>query len=132
MKINGWWYVFIIFFIYVYFINRDIGVNVITPLFNTFFPWVGVGIFIFAIGYTNREKLSKWSEHAKLNTQKLKGLKNIQQFPISWVWLIVVIAGIAFSFYWFSVRPEQIKKDCNRQSYYGTNYYACLRQHGLE
>jgi len=47
--------------------------------------------------------------------------------------LVLVLAG--FAFYWYSLRPEQIRKDCYRvvlgTSDLDLNYKDCLRRHGL-
>lgn len=61
------------------------------------------------------------------------------------VWIIVIIGVSVFAFYWFIIRPEQIKKECYQYAYStpnlgdtqewntATNYYyqACLRRSGL-
>lgn len=58
---------------------------------------------------------------------------------------LVIIAGLLFAFYWFVIRPGQIKKECYDYAYTtpnlgdtqewttATNYYyeACLRRKGL-
>lgn len=59
----------------------------------------------------------------------------MNNISIKWVLLAIVVIGAIFAFYWFSVRPEQIKKECYRKStliWGGVDFGACLRQHGLE
>lgn len=58
----------------------------------------------------------------------------MKRIHIGLIWLIIAIVGIILSFYWFSVRPENIRKNCYISSvkYYGSvNYEACLIEHGL-
>ena len=81
-------------------------------------------LFIFMVA-----KKAFYRIDSKVLKQKTKYMKNIS---IGWVWLIIVIIGVITAFYWFSMRPEQIKKECYRQSMGGVNYDACIRQHGLE
>lgn len=54
--------------------------------------------------------------------------------------LILLIAGGSL-FYWFQVRPTQIRRECSKypdrtadgRKYVGSNLYLnCLHQHGLE
>lgn len=62
--------------------------------------------------------------------------------------LVVVILILGFSFYWFSLRPTQIKKDCYKKTHLSylsglsqlgqsakeieeSNYTNCLREKGL-
>lgn len=64
-------------------------------------------------------------------------IEKVKRFPVAWVWLIVAIVGIAFAFYWFSVRPEQIRKQCFIESRsalysYEASYKGCLVRNGLE
>jgi hypothetical protein len=58
---------------------------------------------------------------------------NIKSIPLSWVWLIIAVVVLIFSFYWFSVRPEQIKKECYKKaSVSNTPYRGCLLKNGLD
>lgn len=50
-------------------------------------------------------------------------------FKISILVLIIVMFGGAF--YWFSVRPEQIKKECYQEWIFPGDYDDCLMKHGL-
>jgi hypothetical protein len=52
--------------------------------------------------------------------------------------ILIVIGGI---FYWFQLRPAQIRKECTENSYIDkknqkyfleTSYSECLKKHGLE
>jgi len=48
-------------------------------------------------------------------------------------WLIVVVVGAIILFYWFGLRPAQIRKDCSKASSGSERVYdRCLQQHGLE
>ena len=58
MKIIGW-LVLIFLFVYAYVINRNIGVNIVSPIFVTIFPWVGGAFLIFLIGSWIRLKLNE-------------------------------------------------------------------------
>ena len=59
-------------------------------------------------------------------------LEKIKNIPPVWAWLIVLIVGSVIAFYWFGVRPEQIRKNC----YFGPSRpdaeYNCLKRNGLE
>ena len=58
---------------------------------------------------------------------------NIQNISAKWVWAIIILGALMFCFYWFSIRVENIKKECFQKNVnYGQNYDACLRQNGLE
>lgn len=47
--------------------------------------------------------------------------------------LIIIIAILGFTFYWFSIRPAQIRKKCtNAPGQYPASYNYCLKQNGLE
>ena len=50
---------------------------------------------------------------------------------MGWAWLIIVVVIVGVLFYWFGVRPGQIREECQRLTYYGNNYDACLNEHGL-
>jgi len=43
---------------------------------------------------------------------------------------------LVFAFYWYSYRPEKIRRDCYQTvlqtSDINLNYQSCLRSHGLE
>ena len=58
MKIVGW-VIFIGFNIYAYIINRDFGVNTVSPIFRAIFPWVGGAFLVFMIGYVIRQKIDE-------------------------------------------------------------------------
>lgn len=61
-------------------------------------------------------------------------LFNMKYLSMGSTWLIVVIIGAIFSFYWFSVRPEQIKKECYKKSSldYYFSYDDCLMRSGIQ
>lgn len=133
VKLIGW-LIFISLFINSY--TRYSGDNFITPIFREIFSWGGAVFVIFLISLYYK-KLQEWLGRIKLiklNEIKLEKIKNIKHIPIGWAWLIVVVVVVVFSFYWFSLRPAQIKKECYQRSLgqYGTNYGVCLRQNGLE
>jgi len=48
---------------------------------------------------------------------------------------VLVILILAFSFYWYSYRPEQIRKDCydiaTKTMGFDLNYRSCMLDHGL-
>lgn len=71
-----------------------------------------------------------------MENETIEKIKNIKNIPIGWAFLIVIIIVVVFSFYWFSVRPEQIRKECykNRNMYgiYYHDYEGCLKGNGLE
>lgn len=50
--------------------------------------------------------------------------------------ILIVLIILGFSFYWYSYRPEQIKKNCYRAvlqtSNIDLNYRQCLKANGLE
>ena len=48
-------------------------------------------------------------------------------------WLIVLVIGAIILFYWFGIRPSNIKKECaGRIDDNGYSMYEeCLRQNGL-
>lgn len=59
-------------------------------------------------------------------------MDTVKKIPVKWVWIIIVVGGAIFCFYWFSLRVEGIKKQCYQYSVsYGQNYEACLTQNGL-
>ena len=130
------WILVIIFITCAYFLNPGFGFDVVTPIFRTIFPWTGAAIIFFLIGYANREKLEDWLGVAKANNGKLKNINEIKKLHIGLAWLIVAIIGSVMFFYWFGVRPEQIKKDCylrgqNALGWSGS-YEDCLQQNGLK
>jgi hypothetical protein len=59
----------------------------------------------------------------------LKEIKQVKNIPLGWAWLIVSIACIVFSFYWFSVRPANIQHKCYMYPY--PSYNECLVKNGL-
>ena len=62
-------------------------------------------------------------------------MNKVKNTPVMWVGLIAIVVVLGFCFYWFSFRPEQIKKECYRLSspyYGGQNYEACLIKNGIE
>lgn len=132
MKIFGG--ILAVFLGYAYFIDRDIGVNLITPLFNTVFPWIGAAFILFLVWFANRDKADELQGKAKEGATKLVGMA--KPLPMKWVWLIVAVLAAGMAFYWFSVRPEGIRKDCYEtariNAYYGgdESYQDCLRKHG--
>lgn len=66
----------------------------------------------------------------QISDLKLEKVKNIRRIPVGWAWLIVVVLGAVLSFYYFSVRPEQIKKECYVYRKL-ISYEECLIKHGL-
>jgi len=119
--------------VYAYFINRELGVNVITPLFNTLLPWMGAMILLVLVWFGNKTKAEELHEKAKDGVTKLtEAATNTEGIPLGWAWLIVVVFVAAGTFYWFGMRPANIKQNCYRQTQYGSGYYeSCLRQNGL-
>lgn len=50
--------------------------------------------------------------------------------------IILIIAILGFIFYWYSYRPEQIRKTCYQAvlttDNFDLNYKSCLKSKGLE
>ncbi len=56
-----------------------------------------------------------------------------QKYMTGVIVLLIVIFG--FAFYWYSYRPEQIRKQCYQIALKGTfdkDYKSCLLSNGLE
>jgi len=70
-----------VFTIYAYFINRDFGVNTVTPIFNAVFPWVGVVFVIFFLWYATHEKIGEWLGQFKKSATKLHQSVNVEGAP---------------------------------------------------
>lgn len=66
-----------------------------------------------------REKIKETKKYYKNNSSKVNIITGA---------LIVLIGG----FYWFSIRPEQIRKECAKDNYSESSYRSCLRENGLE
>lgn len=65
-----------------------------------------------------------------------KIVDKVKKISPVWAWLIVVVIAAAVAFYWFGIRPGQIRSDCYRQ-YEGSNidnggYLDCLGKNGLQ
>ena len=80
------------------------------------------------------------SETLGNENKRSKIIEKIKQIPIAWVWLIVVIVAIITLFYWFGIRPAQIKEKCYHSwatgqldpiTGNGVIYDDCLMQNGL-
>ncbi len=60
-------------------------------------------------------------------------MEKIKEYKGIIILILVVSAGV---FYWYSYRPEQIRKDCYRAvlqtSDFDLNYVSCLRSKGFE
>jgi hypothetical protein len=52
------------------------------------------------------------------------------------LYILIAISVLSFIFYWYSYRPEQIRKNCYQAvlqtSDFDLNYRSCLRSKGLE
>lgn len=57
---------------------------------------------------------------------------------MNWSFIIIALIVIAGLFYWFELRPSEIRQECAQEnvgylttSIYDAQYQACLQQHGL-
>ena len=77
--------------------------------------------------------LEEVKEYGKTSKANVVGLltkvKHMQKISIGWAWLVVVVVAAIFSWYWFSVRPAQIQKECFEYPY--PSYDECLVGNGL-
>ncbi len=96
-------------------------------------------IIIAALLRTIQVELYKLNRNTLNSVGLIKTVKSIQfgtirlikKISFRWAWFGLIIIVFATSFWWFGVRPAQIKKDCSNRNRNSYNYEMCLHQSGL-
>ncbi len=85
------------------------------------------------------EKEATFCEFCGLSAISIAGgtKKNRMRNNMKYAWFILILLVVGFLFYWFELRPVNIKKNCVRQAgdvrykFYGEEYQKCLHENGL-
>jgi hypothetical protein len=49
-----------------------------------------------------------------------------------WTVVILIAAALALAFWWYSLRPMLIRKDCYKNENWTSDYYKCLMRQGVD
>jgi len=101
---------------------------------NSFIFWgaLVLCVIFFYVGnkLRNNQDIIKKVDWFLLLEQSTKKISDKLKSKNTFVLFVVILLILLFAFYWFQLRPSQIRKECSR--YVGAAYEKCLHKSGLD